>query len=298
MSAATGSIRQAGMASVALAIGTTVLLWASAFPAIRLALTAFSPGELAWLRFAIASSVLAVHWLSTRPALPSGRALGRVVLSGAMGITLYNLALNHGETRVDAGTASMLMGVGPIFAALLGVMFAGERLSWLRTACVGMSFAGVALIAFPHHGYWTFNQGALLVLAAALCQAIQFTLQKPLAGRFTALSITSCVIWAGTLLLTPFAPSALAALPHASAPAIGAVVFLGVGPAAMAYLTWSYALSRYPVSQAVSFLYLIPPVSLLVSFGVLGEQPTLQTIAGGVLALLGVIGVNALGKRG
>ena len=285
------------MAGTAGAIGFTVLMWASAFPAIRAALDSFGPGELAFLRFALASGALGMYWAMTRPALPRGWELLRVGLAGGLGISLYNLALNEGETLVNAGTASFLMSVGPVFAAILGVVFSGERLTRRGIAGVALSFIGVELIALFGSGHFVFNHGALLVLLAALCQALQFVIQKPLLQRYGALAVTSCVIWAGTLFLLPFAAPGLRALPAASHASVAALLFLALGPAAAAYMTWSYALSRYPVSRVVSFLYLIPPLSLLVSFIFLDERPAAMTLIGGTLALLGVIGVNVYGKE-
>lgn len=286
-----------GMAGIAPAIGFTVLMWASAFPAIRIALNAFSPGALAFLRFAIASAALGLYWLVARPPLPRGKDLLRVVAAGGLGISLYNLALNAGETLINAGTASFLMSIGPVFAALLGVLLTRERMTRLGAACVALSFFGVELIAVFGSGHFVFNRGAGLVLLAALCQSLQFVIQKPLLLRYNALAVTSCVIWAGTLLLLPFAPEAWAALPKAPPASLYALLFLALGPAATAYMTWSYAMSHYPVSRVVSFLYLIPPLSLLISFLFLGERPATMTLLGGTLALTGVVGVNMFAKR-
>ena len=280
------------LGGIACAIGFTVLMWASAFPAIRVALVSFAPGELAFLRFAIASAALGAYLVVQRPSLPRGRELLRVGAAGALGISMYNLALNEGEMLINAGTASFLMSVGPVFAALLGVLSSGERMTRTGVGGVALSFIGVEVIAVFGTGHFVFNKGAALVLLAALCQAMQFVIQKPLSQRYNALAITACVIWAGTLCLLPFAPDSLAALPKASRASLFALLFLALGPAAAAYMTWSYAMSHYPVSRVVSFLYLIPPLSLLVSFIFLGERPAVMTLAGGALALAGVVAVN------
>lgn len=298
MNAMTQPARQGAAGGVAAAIAFTVLMWASAFPAIRVALASFSPSELAFLRFAIASAVLGLHWAAVRPPLPRGRDWLRIGAAGGLGISLYNLALNEGETLVDAGTASVLMSVGPVFAALLGVLLARERMTRAGAASVALSFIGVEVIAVFGSGQFVFNRGAALVLLAALCQALQFVIQKPLLLRHNALAVTSCVIWAGTLFLLPFAPSALPALAGASPSAMAALLFLAIGPAATAYMAWAYAMSHYPVSRVVPFLYLIPLVSLLVSFAWLGERPPPMTLVGGALALAGVVGVHFSARRG
>ncbi|MBK1659122.1 DMT family transporter [Paracraurococcus ruber] len=276
-------------------VAVTVLLWAAAFPAIRAALAAFPPAELAALRFALASLIL-LPWLAwARPALPRRADLPRILAAGGLGIAGYNLLLNTGTQAVDAGTASFVVNTAPVFAALLGAALVGERLRPLGWVGIGLSLAGVALIAAGRGGLG-FGGGALLVLAAALCQAAQFVLQKPLLARCGALPVTACLIWAGTAMLLPFLPGALAAAAAAPAPALGAAIFLGLGPAALAYVAWSYALARLPVGRAAACLYLVPPLATLLAWSWLGEAPGPGALAGGAVALAGVVLVNAIGR--
>jgi drug/metabolite transporter (DMT)-like permease len=75
-----------------------------------------------------------------------------------------------------------------------------------------------------------------------------------------------------------------------------AVIYLGVGPAALAYVTWAVVLSRLPASRASSILFVVPVIAFLVGWVWLGETPTLNDLAGGVLAMGGVAVVNTLGR--
>lgn len=292
--AASSTMRPAGAAAFA-CVALTVILWASAFPAIRAALVAFSPAELAALRFAFASVALGLYFAVARPVLPGRADLPRILAAGGLGIAAYNLLLNTGSRTVDAGTASFVVNTAPIFTALLGAAMLGERLRPLGWAGIGLSFVGVALIAVGR-GDMGFGTGALLVLAAAVCQAAQFVLQKPLLAHHGALPVTACVLWAGTAMLLPFLPGALGAAQEAPAHALAAVLFLGLGPAALAYVAWSYALARMPVSRAASFLYLVPPVATLLAWLWLDEAPGWHALIGGSVALAGVIVVNTLGR--
>lgn len=276
-------------------VALTVLLWASAFPAIRAALAAFGPAELAALRFAVASLALGPYLALARPALPGRADLPRILLAGGLGIAAYNLLLNTGSRTVDAGTASFVVNTAPVFTALLGAATLNERLRPAGWFGIGLSFAGVALIAVGR-GDMGFGAGALLVLAAALCQAAQFVLQKPLLARHGALPVTACLLWAGTAMLLPFLPGALGAAAGAPPGAFAAVLFLGLGPAALAYVAWSYALARLPVSRAASFLHLVPPVATLIAWAWLGEAPGPGALLGGAVALAGVIFVNTVGR--
>ncbi len=137
-----------------------------------------------------------------------------------------------------------------------------------------------------------FDGGAFLVLLAAVSQSLYFILQKPYLQRYTPLEFTAYAIWAGTALLLIFLPGLPERLASAPAPATLAVVYLGIFPGALAYVTWARVLSRTPASKATSFLYLVPLLAIAIGWAWLGEVPTALTWLGGMGTLVGVALVN------
>jgi drug/metabolite transporter (DMT)-like permease len=279
------------------AAGVTIVLWASAYPAIRVGLRAFSPGQLAAVRFLTATIVFAGYLAITRPRLPRGMHLLRICLAGFLGITLYNLLLNTGELTVSAGAASFLINCMPVFAALLAAAFLGERLSVVGWLGIAVSFAGVAIIAVGDSQGLHFGRGALLVLGAALCSAVMGLLQKPLLRDYNPVALTACLMASGELFLLPYLPGALHVAARADArPALLAALFLGVAPAALGYLAWSIALKYFTLSQTVSMLYLIPLVAVGISYVWIREATTLFTLFGGLVAIAGVVLLHSFGR--
>ena len=120
-------------ALLALAAGvTTVVLWASAFVGIRAAGHDLPAGALSLGRLLVGSLVLGVVVVVRREPLPGRRDLPGLLVCGLLWFGLYNVALNAAERRVDAGTAAMLVNVGPILIALLAGRLLREG---YRAAC-------------------------------------------------------------------------------------------------------------------------------------------------------------------
>jgi drug/metabolite transporter (DMT)-like permease len=96
------------------------------------------------------------------------------------------------------------------------------------------------------------------------------------------------------LLFLPGLPSALATV---DASPLLASVYLGIFPSAIAYTLFAFVLSLAPVTLVTAYLYSVPVFSLLFSWWVLGEVPTLLTLAGGAVAIGGIAIVNLAKQR-
>ena len=216
----------------ALALVTTIVLWASAFAGIRVALRAFGPEHLSLLRLAVASAVLgAIAVARGGLRVPARADLPGLLLVAFTGMTAYQLLLNAGEVSVPAGTASLLVNVSPLFTAILAVTLLGERLSVRARAGIAVGFGGAALVAVSRGGGLGFDARALLVLGAAVAQATFFVAQKGLLerSRLEPFDLTAWAMWLGTAMLLPFAPGLPHAVASAPAGALAAVLYLGVG---------------------------------------------------------------------
>jgi drug/metabolite transporter (DMT)-like permease len=148
---------------------------------------------------------------------------------------------------------------------------------------------GIVLISVSSSG-GTDNDtlGVVLGLITAVLYAASVLLQKVALRTVDALTATwvGCVV--GLLATIPFAPQAIDELRTASAAAIVGAVYLGVGPTAVAFTTWAYALGRTKAGTMAATTLAIPAVAIGISWLFLREIPTAMALLGGVLALIGV----------
>jgi drug/metabolite transporter (DMT)-like permease len=279
------------------ALTTTLLLWSTSFSGIRQALADYSPYHLALLRFAIASLLFGIAAVFVRIRLPGREDLPRILLAGLIGVGIYHSSLNFGQQTVTAGAASFIINMVPIFTGILAALILGEHVPRARWAGITVSFLGIALITLGERKQSGGGWGAWFILLAALAQSVSFILVKPLFKRYSAIEVTCYAVWTGTVCLAVFLPGLGHELARASLSSTLLVLYLGIFPAAVGSLCWTYVLGRLPASRAASFLYLSPPLSLLVAWGWLGEVPGLVSFAGCCLAMGGVLFGNFLARR-
>jgi drug/metabolite transporter (DMT)-like permease len=276
--------------SVLIAISVTTILWASSFAGIRAGLEAFSPGALVVFRFLVASATL-LAWvlLRQRIRLPRRADLPLILFGGLIGITIYHVCLAYGEQTVTAASARFIIGAVPIFTAIMAVIALKEKLGLRQWLGIVASFSGIGLIAFGEAGHFKLESGALIILLAAVSTSFYLIIQKRLLRYYTPLEVTCYAFWIGTIMLLFFLPDLIAELPRADTGPVLAVVYLGVFPAAIAYVVWNYVFSRTTASVATSFMYLNPIVATIIAWIWLGEVPSVLAGIGGLLALGGVI---------
>jgi drug/metabolite transporter (DMT)-like permease len=284
-----------GKAAVAVAI--TMLLWASAFVAIRYAGAYFTPGSLALGRLLAGAVALGLILLARGEKLPPRAAWPGIVGLGIFWFALYTVALNWGERHADAGTAALIVSIGPILVALLGGWLLKEGFPARLVAGLAVAFVGAAVVGLSDEDGHASILGVLLCLVAAVGFAVGVVAQKPALRHASALQVTTFGCATGAMACLPFAGQLADNLSAAPLGATLAMLYLGLLPTAVAFYTWAYALSRTTTGKLGATTYVVPGLVVLLSWLLLSEVPGPVALMGGALCVAGVAVSRTRPKR-
>lgn len=268
------------------------LFWGLAFSFIKLGLRCFSPEQLIFLRFAIASAGFALLYALGHLKGPRLRVrdLPRFGFIVATGMLIYQLALVEGEREVSASTASLLGQVSPLLLFIMGRVGArswptGRQLLGLALAVPG----GVGLVAAsPAEDASSARGLALVALTPVAFAAFSFA-SKPLVQRYGAAHLTALATLAATAVFATqvSAPDLTDALAASSPSSTSAVVGLGLLSTLGGYGLWFLAMTRRGAAGLAPYLYLIPVFGLLSGAMVLDEMPDAAQLLAGVAVIGG-----------
>lgn len=264
-----------------------VVLWASAFPAIRVAAPGLGPFGLALVRTAVACVALLAAAPFAGVRMPARRDLPLIAACGVIGMAAYQVLLTAGELTVPAGTASLIVAAAPLVSVAIAAGAFGERLTPLKVVGSGVALGGVAIVSAARSGL-SLSGAVWLVLAAMVVQGVYHPLTKPLLRRYSGLEVATYAMVAGLIPLLAALPWSLPALATAGPAAWWGAVYLGLLPSAAGFVLWGYAVARLPMATATSLLYLVSPVAVAIAAVWLGELPQPAELVGGLVVIAGV----------
>jgi drug/metabolite transporter (DMT)-like permease len=277
----------------------TVVVWAFAFPFIKIGLNELSFVNLTIMRFVVVCATL-IAILLLQPKRFSKlhkKDIIPIFILGFFGVMVYHFGLNYGEQYVSPGAASLIIATIPVFIVVLAVMFLNEKITLKKFLGIVLSLSGVLIISI-----WgtqdasieiEYMSGALAVLVAAAMGALYTVAGKKLLSRYSALSLTVYAMLLGSLGLLPFlSKSLLDEVSAMSARGWIAVIFLGICSTVIGYSLWYVALKIKTASEVSVYLYAIPVLSTIISYVLFDDKITLLFIFGGLLVIVGLVIVN------
>ncbi|MGH2785645.1 MAG: DMT family transporter [Actinomycetota bacterium] len=228
-----------------------------------------------------AASVVAVWALRGRLSeLRIVRDRGLVLMSG-LTLAFHWVVFFEAYKRLPVATTILIVYVGPVLIAAFAPAVLGERLERGTMYALALSIGGIALIAVPATGSgdaW----GYLAAGAAALTFAVLVLTLKRVSPEVPAQAIVAWQLGIAAVAVSPFLIDASAREIVRAAPTL---LTLGIVHTGLSGILYVGALQIIKAQHASILVYLEPVTAVLWAWGVLGEQPELATIAGGLLII-------------
>jgi len=276
----------------------TVLLWASAFPMTKIAMSHFSSNALAFLRCSAAAIFLIIVGKLTHiGGLHRKKDILWFMLSGGTGFALYMITFNTGIKTITSATSSLIIALTPIFTAAMASKLYHETIRPFGWCMIGMAFSGVVVLLL-WKGVLSINVGMLwTIAAAALLSIYNITNRKLSFMGYNALEIVTYSIWCGVVLLAGFSFQGISQMATANAGEVFSVIFLGVMPSATAYFLWGRAISlSEKTSEVTNYMFVTPLLSTILGFIMLHEVPNAGTFIGGAIIISSVVLFSIKGR--
>lgn len=275
---------------------TAVVFWGLSFVATKAALRELSPEALIFARAGLGTLLLALILRARREPLVLPRDSWRALATmGFIGVAFHQLLQAYALRLTTAANTGWLIGLTPVWSALLAAVTLGERFGPLKIAGLALGFAGALLVVTQGRLAADLlglpaTRGDLMILASTVNWAVYSVLGHAVLRRLGPPRATAGALFFGWLFLWPvfLASGSAREFRQLSGPGWAAVLFLGVACSGLGYLFWYGALERIEASRVAALLYLEPLVTLAASAALLGEPIRPLTVLGGLVLLGGV----------
>ena len=273
-------------------------LWGGTFIAGRIAAPVLPHFTLAalrfWTGFAILASILLLverRWPKLRP-----RELALSALLALTGLVIYNLFFLGALALIPASRTALVVALNPIMTALAMALVFRETISAQRWLGIALALAGVAVVLSrgdPAAILQGMGRGEWLMFGGALSWAIYTIVGRfALGGRDTvsALAMTTVSTLWGALMLSLGAAFEWPAWHAAdlSAPVIAAILYLGAGGTALAFVWYADGIKVLGPARTAVFNNLVPVFGVLLGALLLAEPLTPSLLWGGLITVAGV----------
>jgi len=283
-----------------------VLIWGFSFVSTKITLAVFPPMSLGMLRFAIA--LIFLYFIKLKLAPNEKLRIKDIPLlfaAGFSGVTMYFFFENNGIALVSASEASIAVSTIPIITMITEWFIVKPFLRRKRMAhnteqnepaktkvlqwigCI-VSIAGVWLVAGVSFAISGSIIGYIYMAGAVLSWVVYSFLTRPLFASHSGIYIVFWQSVAGFICFIPFSIVEFQSWGKATVEAIIHLVFLGIFCSAIGYWLYVRALDILGVTVCAIFINLVPMVTVIAGFFMLGERLMPLQWLGAALVITGV----------
>lgn len=266
------------------------LVFGSSFLFIEIGLTTLSPPVITFIRLVLGYLTLSL-FARARAAKLTREDNRRVAVIGLVWLAIPLMLFPIAQLSIDSSVAGMLNGAMPLLTVGWTVLLARTFPGRSQTLGLAIGFVGIVAVALPEIpigelGTRSTLLGTTLALIAAALYGLAATLVTPLQQRYGSLAVMYRAQRSALVFVAPFALFGLRDSSF-SAPALFAMIPLGVLGTALAFIAIATLIGRVGAPRGSVAVYLVPIVAIVLGVVLLGEQVHPLALAGAPLIILG-----------
>ena len=283
----------------------TAFLWGGTFIAGKIVVRDVGPASAAFLRFALAFTVLFFLTIRSEKRIPqiSLKQFGFILLLGLTGVFTYNILFFKGLKIIDAGRAALIIALNPICICLLSAWFFKERLTILKIIGITISVSG-ALVVISRGDFNGIVSGGLglgeiYIFGCVLSWASYSVIGKAVMKELSPLVAVTGSTLIGTILLLPpaFSEGLFNHILSFSGLDWAALFYLGFFGTVVGFVWYYEAIRIIGATRAGLFINFVPISAVILAFFFLNEPLTMSLLSGALLVSYGVYLTNLPTKQ-
>ena len=274
-----------------------VMFWGNSFIATKIALREITPLTIITMRLLLSIILLATIAVYTKRDFKISKKSHLGILLLAI-IAVFHLWIQiTGLNETTASNTGWIIGITPVFIAILGIIIFGERLKSINILGMILAFFGLILLiskgSISSIGLIS-HKGDFLVLASTVTWSFYSIMNKKIAVTYSPLMMIFYLFIMMAIVVAPFSinSASIHSVIHLSLEGWGAVLFLGIFCSGIGYVLWAQSLKDIDASKVGAFLYVEPFFTVISAGFILGERISILMLISGVIITVGVIMVN------
>ncbi|WP_066502599.1 DMT family transporter [Abyssisolibacter fermentans] len=275
-----------------LGIISVVLMWGVSFLCIKVSVVVVQPMTLGFIRFFIASILLA---LIVKIKCPNEKLEKKdvkyMMAAGFIGVTLYFYFENNGVKLLPASSASLIIALIPIFTLIFDTIFFKTRITLVHGISVIVSLIGVYLlvdISFKDLFVSKSGKGYLMMFGAIFSWVVYCITTKPVFDKYSQTFIVYYQSLFGTILFFPFALFEKNLWSQINMNIVLNILYLSIFCSAIGFVVYVYSMKHLGVFTTSLYLNIMPVVTCVSSYIILKEAIYKNQIIGGIFIIVSV----------
>ena len=284
--------------------GLPIFFWGITFVCTKTLLIDFSALEILFIRFVAAYIGL---WI-LRPKWEKIEMKDNLLfaLAGLSGVVIYQLTENIAINYTTASNVSVIVSTCPLFTAIISQLFLKEKHInfWFIIGFI-VCILGITLVSLNGHSNLSINpKGDLLALLSAISWGFYSMIVSLLNKKnYDSICSTRRIFFFAVIIMIPLVLAGAHGLSQDVKVNLSASVnklrfskplnciyllFLGLIASGFCFASWNKACSTLGTVKITKGLYLIPVVTIIFAFFILGEKITWMGALGTVITIIGL----------